>query len=330
MIQLRLKNIAVVISLILVLIILIQPISNSEIVKGIALFLFVFLGIPHGATDHILYKFLNKENEKSHFISFLFKYILLSVSFYLIWHLLPWLALTIFLVVSGYHFGQANWNKLNVNKFLKNLIYFFWGGFVLTGSLLWNFNETQPIVESLIGFELNFSDSFVNYTPIIFFLSTAVAASLFFLRKHLSAKEFLTEIISLVALTFLFTTAPLLVGFSCFFVLWHSTVSIADQIEAFQKKNKNFSFKEYLYLAMPLSLVVFVFLGTAFYFTGSEQITNSVVGAFFKFISIITLPHTFLMDRLLENTEKTSQQVRFKIPQLPKDIFPEKRNVKQF
>jgi len=319
MIQLRLKNISVVLSLVIILIVFVLPDTSFEAVTWVSLFLFVLLGIPHGANDHFLYKFCSKKTENKYFIAFLFKYIFLSILFYFVWYLIPWLALTIFLMVSAYHFGQANWNQVDVGKGFKNAIYLSWGGFVLAGSLLLNFGETQPIVESLIGFELNLSNSFTRLTPIVFLISTITIASYFLIKEKLSLKEFFTEITSLSALSLLFLFTPLLVGFSCFFVLWHSTVSIADQIEAFQEKNSNFSIKDYLMLAAPMSLLAFIFLGAGLYFSAAQPISDQWIGAFFKFISIITLPHTYLMDRLLEDAAPEKVQ-----PLFPDLNFPQK------
>src|SRR6056297_3409000 len=71
----------------------------------------LFIGIPHGATDYLIFQSLSQpmwgSREMTHFY---FNYVLLMGSYALLWWLTPTAALVVFIAISIYHFGQSNWN----------------------------------------------------------------------------------------------------------------------------------------------------------------------------------------------------------------------------
>ena len=75
---------------------------------GLFVLLMLGTGIPHGATDHLIYSILQKEEGKPQNLRmFLGTYLLSMLVYGLAWWLVPGLCLSIFLVISAYHFGQS-------------------------------------------------------------------------------------------------------------------------------------------------------------------------------------------------------------------------------
>lgn len=277
----------------------------------VALFLMILLGIPHGATDHILFRHINKDFGKGFFYRFLARYLLLMGLFLLVWWILPAMALLLFLAISAYHFGQSHWNELVLKQWQKYLLYTFWGGFLLTSLLLINHVETMPIVSSMIDLEISLSDQLAFVIITSFFVFTV---SLLLYLHHsglLTSSILIKEFLMLILLVWLFASQPLLVGFSVYFVLWHSTLSVADQIQYFKKHRPNYTLKDFLRQSIPFSLIAFCGLGALAYFSPYAPASEEWIGQFFILISVVTLPHSLLMDAILDK-DNASDYVRKK------------------
>ena len=100
------------------------------------------IGIPHGALDHIL-ESGNLTAQVNPF--FILRYLAVSFGFLILWLLLPVVSLSIFILYSAFHFGQADmkeWRIASINYY-KN---FLWGIFILAIILTGHINETNYIL----------------------------------------------------------------------------------------------------------------------------------------------------------------------------------------
>ncbi len=270
----------------------------------LAISLILLLGVPHGATDHILFLHVQKDYNEGWLIRFFMRYFLFMGLLALLWWTLPGLALMIFLAISAYHFGQSQWHQLQTRKGEKSLLYISWGAFVLATPLLWNYTETAPIIESLIGSEILLSVDYHIFMP-IFCISCVMIQTLILLAKNIISKsKLLEEWGILLLLSGLFYSTSLLLGFAIYFVFWHSLDSVKDQIVQLKIVQPDYGFKKYLQQVIPFTLLAFGSIGLFTWLSPAALLSDVWISQFFILISIVTLPHSLLMDSFLEEKLK--------------------------
>lgn len=111
--------------------------GNGLLVVGL-----LFVGIPHGAVDHLLET--GKWDQRIA-PTFIIKYLLISIGLALFWMIFPNAALGIFLAYSAWHFGQADgalWK-------LKPWTSMAWGISVLAYILCTNTAESAQIIQGI-------------------------------------------------------------------------------------------------------------------------------------------------------------------------------------
>jgi Brp/Blh family beta-carotene 15,15'-monooxygenase len=276
----------------------------------IAAALIVLAGIPHGATDHLIFLQLRRPFLGSRGIEqFYVNYLLLMAIYSVLWWLMPVVALAVFMLLSIYHFGQSNWNYVAfANKTQATLTYLLWGSFVLVVPIVWHFDEAAGIIASITRSEVA-SLSIGWRQAICLTLLIGNIWLTIYLRAQgmLSRRHFRDEVINLVVLGMLFFFAPLLLGFVFYFVFWHSLSSMADQIRFFNKENGNYTWKNYARQALPLSVVAVG--GLALLYVVQHQLgLRADVGLLFIFISVVTLPHMILIELLYGEWEASAPQ----------------------
>ena len=265
---------------------------SYSIQMGIGFVLIFTFGILHGANDILLIEKIKDKEKSFTFLKTLLVYILIVLLGALFFYLMPWLALILFIIVSGYHFGEQQW-KFTIKTDLSRLIFFFqlvYGLLLLF--LIFNFHlqEVQKIIFeiSLIKVPIQL---FINLLKLIFILFVVVSVILFY-KKIEFKKKILKELFYILVFTIIFKTSSLIWGFALYFVLWHSIPSILDQIKFLYGGLNQNSIK--LYFRSALIYWIFSLLGIlSIYFIFKDQkIFNAL---FFSFLASITFPHVFVI-----------------------------------
>ena len=136
--------------------------SYSNIIFIIVMLL---IGIPHGSVDHII-AFINPKNRKfKNKLYFFLKYISLIVLNIIVWIFSPYLGLSLFLIVSCYHFGEAQ--LIGFNSTDNKLLNFVIGANILLSLFLNNIFELQVI---LVDFTFFSSIDLSGYENVFFLL----------------------------------------------------------------------------------------------------------------------------------------------------------------
>jgi Brp/Blh family beta-carotene 15,15'-monooxygenase len=266
----------------------------------------ILLGIPHGATDHVV--FFSKKNiipKKQSWAYFLKIYLGVMLTYALAWYIQPLVCFIAFLLFSAYHFGQSQLYYFDIKKqkWFKSILYLSWGNILLLSILGFNTEETFFILAETPFFE------FMQFvlTHLYYFLGINVAVLLFlviilFLQSKVSFLEILQELSLLILLLFLCWSASLLLSFAIYFSLWHSLQTIKQEIRVFDIHfEKKYSWKNYIKDALPFSLISFlgigmILIGLHFF----EFSTPNLLFVFFVLISILTAPHAWLIENIYE------------------------------
>lgn len=254
-------------------------------------FILIFtFGILHGANDLVLINQIEKK-KKMAFLKIISFYILIVLLSVILFTSLPTLALLLFLLVSGYHFGEQHWDSLieNTSKYRKpfELMY---GLFIISLLLFINANEVTSIIYQITEIQVKIN------TYKIFLILTGVflvLLSYLMIKKHADFKKNIIEqLFYLVLLCVIFKSSSLIWGFTIYFIFWHSIPSLNDQITFLYGKYSFHNFKQYFKTAFLYWLLSLAGI-TILYYVAKDLVVFDAL--FFSFLASITFPHAFVI-----------------------------------
>ncbi len=271
---------------------------SSQMILCIPLIL--FLGIPHGAIDNVLY--LRKRKIKNAvFIGVYVLIIGLNIGF---WMLSPILAYALFLILSAYHFGQSQFSQyFTKQSWNQKALYFFWGLALLFGFVLFNLKEINDIMIQYEEFAV-FSPLHQKFAMQIGFAITLALTVGFLLKltikKAITIENLSMELLVLCLILVCFYLMPLLIGFTLYFVILHSFKVLREEYHFLNFEREVSSVKGFIYLLTPFTLLSVVGIAFMFGLIHFDVLTISYGYCLIIIISSITLPHVFVMNRFYD------------------------------
>jgi Brp/Blh family beta-carotene 15,15'-monooxygenase len=263
--------------------------------------LMLLIGLPHGATDHGLFLQLQGKKQTSKKNNFYLIYLGIIGLYAAVWYVFPVVAFAIFMLLSVYHFGQSNWVDVKYKSRLSaTMHYLLWGSGILLTPILLHSPEAIMIVHSMTGTEL----SALPYDSVLLIIGTIAVVngiSILWLTgtKMLDKSRALQEVIAYALLTGVFFTNSLLLGFTVYFVFWHSLTSAHDQF-LFFKRRLSPQLRRQLFGEVVMTVVgALVFCLIVWFGPGPEAaLQPAIIGGVFIMISLLTMPHMLLVEQL--------------------------------
>ena len=273
--------------------------------ENIQFFIFIIgvllLGVPHGAADLLVATknadLSNREFSKKHFF---FVYLFRLFLFAAILFLFPVIGSILFIFFAAYHFGETDLHQFKTDTLLGKVFVMSYGLIILSVILMHHFEEVKPIYQLLDlgkGNELIVDWISVNryfilsLSGIVFFSSTFIY---FLNNNHFENKDKGQILIRLAFILFILFNLPMLLGFTFYFVFWHSLLSL-NNILNFLRKEKTFYYKtisKQMLLYSSIAIVGVVIVGLA----GSMFINeNAIAGYVFLGLAVLTAPHMEVM-----------------------------------
>jgi len=263
--------------------------ESFELIFGFIL-IFTF-GMIHGSNDlMIIDRLSNSKNPK--FFNNLLIYLFVVCSAIVIFYLIPFLALSLFVLFSAYHFGEQHWEETlsGFNPVLKRLFFFCYGMLILFMIFYFNPDTVVEIVYEITSFRSLKIYSFEVITTLVGILFLITSYGLY--NKSIKIESVLSELSLLLILGIIFNASTLIWGFTIYFILWHSIPSLLDQITfIFGDLEKKSVFK-YTIAALPYWLISLVGITLLFLIFKNEKHFHSL---FFAFIAAVTFPHAVVM-----------------------------------
>ena len=258
-------------------------------------FFIMLVGIPHGSLDHLLLP-TQSSNSKKKFYIFYLGLIILNL---IVWSFSHKLGLLVFFFISSYHFGESQLFRFNLkNNLITHFTYFFWGCSVILSFLYYNIDEFVTLSNSYVDTQNLLINVNTNLFSYLFFFCNGITLMMFLsfiYRLKMKVSDILSEVFFLFIIhlsSFLF---PLLICFTLFFIVLHSLPSLVNQYKYFQTTKNNFALRDFIYLMAPYSLVsIFCILFISFC-SYIEVINYSIPLISIILISVITLPHSFII-----------------------------------
>ena len=117
-------------------------------------------------------------------------------------------------------------------------------------------------------------------------------------KRRATRREVARRLLDLALLAALYLSTDLLLGFGLFFLLWHSMPAAAAQWHYLQRRAVVVNMRGYLRELLPLSLGAIGTLGGLYLWISGGHGAGIDLGVVFMLVSLITLPHAFLIDRV--------------------------------
>jgi len=255
----------------------------------------IFLGIPHGSLDHVIYH--RERNEAMNFksvVRFLLFYVGFAVLYAILWIISVELSILLFILISAYHFGEMDLNGLSLTSSLKTRILFsLYGLLFLLNYLLFQFPQVEAILLGFPGFDdgqigkLRLLYGYQNEVLIVSILFFVPILLFYLYQSQQFGLQQLVSVLQLSLLMLIVFNLPILLGFGFYFNIWHAGLSMAEIKKFLGWENKNYWFiyrKSWLTNGFSFLMIAILFL----IFKGNLE---RLLAIFFMSIAILTAPH---------------------------------------
>lgn len=251
-----------------------------------ALLAIILLGVPHGSFDAAIARRSGWQiNNAFSWIEFHIVYLLLAMAVALLWWWFPLVSLSIFLLLSGLHFGASDIVESG-SDWLPWLAH---GGLIAVAIPNFHTQEVLEIFSFLTSVEA--AQQLLQALSIIFvlWLMSCLGYCIFtFYHRH-----YRKPLLNLFVLIMLVILLPPLVSFALYFCFWHSRGHVVRLWSSLSEHARYKATREaliYTLLAWGTGLALF------FYLTGST--TEILFRLTFIGLAALTLPHMILVDFL--------------------------------
>ena len=265
----------------------------GEIVEdSIAYILVVSVGILHGANDLLILSKL--EDGKNSFTRNLLIYLGIITVCALIYFLNPFVAIVLFVFLSGYHFGEEHFGEKLHQAPIFDFVFFTAYGLLLFSLLFYLSQDDVAVIMNQLA-KKTFSETQILA---ILFPSAIVVFSLagyLILTKKETKVNFGRELFYLLVLLVVFNTSSLVLSFAIYFIFWHSIPSIIHQTKFISGDIDNNALLYYVKKAAVFWGISVVGLVVLYFLFPKATDLASVV---FAILFAVTAPHTWVMHQM--------------------------------
>jgi len=246
------------------------------------------VGILHGALDHkVAFQYFKLRQDQRGWILFLGGYLGIMAIYGALWYWLPAISLILFLVMSVWHFGQSDMELYAIEA----------------GSHALTITRSLAVLGMILGFHIE--ETLVILEPMIQLpihskTGLLIAGASYLL--HISAlllyrpQPLTKAIIDIHFIAFISALLPLLLAFAVYFALWHS-------IQHLHVLRRYLQYEHWWPLVrngLPFTILALLFLIVlGLYMPDAENPSQWIFYAFVG-ISLMTMPHMVLVDRIME------------------------------
>lgn len=282
-----------------IILLFIQHLLTKDVQFVLFMIGIITLGIPHGAADMLVAgKSAAAGHRTKQLSKFLMAYLFRLVSFGLLLYFFPLMGSMLFILFAAYHFGETDLYQFQTETWSGKIFIISYGLLLLGVIILQHFNEVMPLLASLSG-EIGLSTqiNFINEHRIFilcslaafFFLSTFI----YFANNENSDQggRFLVQFGLVLLIVY---QLPLLLGFTFYFVCWHSILSVTN-ILRFLKQDRNFSMTYTAKQITLYSLIAMAGISILGYLGMQWYSTNGMIMSTFIGLAILTAPHMQIM-----------------------------------
>ena len=263
------------------------------------------LGIPHGAVDHLVVEAIDGRRDRGARRRFVRNYLLAMGGVGLVWLAAPPLALAVFIVLSVHHFGQSDLAYLGLPDRSQLTLQWSRGLFLVGLPLLAHVSTVAPVIERLGGGD---PASWPWLTDLWWLWCAALVVQHLVVGAAVAGQVrdrivIGREAVTVAALTVLFLASDPLIGFAVYFGLWHSLAHLRVLGDVLGTAPS--PMRSLVRLAAPLTAVSLAGLAAASTGAAVAGRVDLLVPVVFVFVSMLTLPHMVVVERLWRRPTST-------------------------
>jgi Brp/Blh family beta-carotene 15,15'-monooxygenase len=246
------------------------------------------IGIPHGALDVWTHRHRSPGRHSGIYIGL---YLLAIAVILGLWWMFPHAGLLTFLLLSAWHFGQADFERWEISKG-----HMAWGTIALGMILSWHVEEVNPIIGQM-GIDTETIDGLLHVQEELQFVFTAGLISCGIAAMRMKHGVWGLAIV-LIGMT---PWIPVLLSFGLYFVGQHSASGWYHLRQRLGLSSKALWLK-----ALPFTAGAIALIGLGIWGLGNPEAVQSdaTVGAFFMLLGCISIPHIFESHWFLMSTTK--------------------------
>ncbi len=246
----------------------------------------IWPGVAHGSLDFLIAKRLGIVESMIKKIIFLFSYLFLAICFTTLWVKKPELSLTIFLLISIFHFGISDSLVKNKISFLEIFIR---GSIPISFPIYYYSEQVGIIFSHLYVNEIFFEEIKILIFNLFFFLHLCMIYFIIALIQK-SEKEKINVISEIILLYFCFTYFEPFIAFSIYFCFFHSLRHLNEE-----KIENGVTFFQIVKKTVPFTLLVFMTSIYFFFFIDIGIQNNKFFPILFITLASLTVPHMILV-----------------------------------
>ena len=268
------------------------------------------LGIPHGSLDHLVAEAIDGRDRPTGRVRFVRNYVAAMAAVAAIWLVAAPLALSVFLLLSVHHFGQSDLAYLRLGGRSQLALQWSRGVFLVGLVLVAHVDAVAPIIGRLGGGDPATWPWLVDaqWLWCVVLVGQHLAIGAVASRQVDDRAAVGSEAITVTVLAVLFLSVDPLLGFAVYFGLWHSLAHLL--VLAGLLGTEPHPVRSVARLAAPLTVISLAGLAAvsavAALFGRSELLVPIVV----VFISMLTLPHMVIVERMWRRSASRSREHR--------------------
>jgi beta-carotene 15,15'-dioxygenase len=288
---------------------------NIEVQFIIFLSGIILLGIPHGAAD-LLVATKNSESQRKLFSKprFFINYLSRLGLFGLIIWVFPLAGNLLFILLAAYHFGETDLHQFTIDGIAGKFFVISYGLVILAVILLNHFEEVKPLFgifdsgaeyASFINWLDRYRYTIMSCCGLLFFVCTFV----YFLFSKTNIQTHGQFIVQFAFLLFILYNLPMVLGFTFYFVVWHSLLSLRNIIGYLRNGGISTApvVAKQVFIYSLLAIAGICLFGiTGFMFASS----NAMMMYIFLGLAVLTAPHMQVMHNMYRTMRGCNKEVQ--------------------
>jgi len=263
---------------------------ENQIFTGFSLIL--TFGILHGGNDIMIAKNILLQKSDYSFIQILSFYIAIICFCSFLFYLIPAVILFLFILVSGYHFGEQQLRFLDKKKYkiIIEVVQLLHGLLILFFLFEFHSKQVRDIIFDITS--VNITPYSITYSLCTILIVFSLGYFYLFMKNKNLINILFKELFFLLVFVIIFKVSSLIWGFTIYFILWHSLPSIFDQITYLYGDYSKLNFIKYIKAAALYWFVSLFGLAVFYFFLNDIKHFNAL---FFVFLAAITFPHVVVI-----------------------------------
>ncbi len=272
----------------------------------------VLIGIPHGAADLLVATQNAGQKERTFsklrfFINYLGRLFLFAA---VLW-LFPVAGILLFIFFAAYHFGETDLYQFKTDNIAGKFFVISYGFVILGILLLHHYKEVEPILLLLdpglkyqaftAGIE-KYRYTILSFCGLFFYISTFFYFLTVSGNRH-NHGQFLVQFLFILIILY---NLPLVLGFTFYFIVWHSVLSLHNII-SYLRKDDLLSVSRIAKQISVYSLLAMAGI-TLFGLPGFMFINNDTMILYiFLGLAVLTAPHMQIMHDMYKSMRSQSK-----------------------